>query len=231
MNISQQETIDGSRLVWPYRFDLLVRIDFLEWLETAGKPPLTGSGVKLTGRDVLASGDFFSSAKRHLYFPQYTRIKARFRGCEMAWPEAEKIYADGIAEFIALHEDLKQHPALKCKIILKKPFMAGWRVSPGCYIGDGCHRFACLAWGRKSFSIPADCFEVRNMFCLKPVDQTAAYRRLGALSDWDVEQFRRMFDTGRQVEWTSVGEWMKGLRDRWGEKDPQAWFGRSDGAL
>ncbi|MDD4869639.1 MAG: hypothetical protein PHR77_03695 [Kiritimatiellae bacterium] len=224
MNLPQAGTFDGGGLIWPYRFDLLVRIDFLEWLETVGKHLLSGTGMILTGRDVLASGEFFAMAKQHPYFPQYTRFKARFRGCDMTWKEAENIYADGIASFLSLHEDIKRRPELKQRIILKKPFLVGWRVSAGYFIGDGCHRFACLAWGRKSFDIPTDCFEVRHLFALKPVDQTTAYRQLGILSDDDVDQFRHAFEKSGQAEWNSVLKWVKAIRDRWVEKDPRLWF-------
>ncbi len=62
-----EKFVNTCKIIWPYRFDLLVRIDFLEWFETIGRDYLPKSDLRsITKSDlVISNPEFHDRAQKH----------------------------------------------------------------------------------------------------------------------------------------------------------------------
>ena len=79
--------------------------------------------------------------------------------------KSEIIYAQGIATFINLLEsirvdgfDRQQKIGLYKACFLRKPDY-GEKIARKVYMGDGCHRLACLIWLEKKILLPKEFFK------------------------------------------------------------------------
>lgn len=209
--------VNTCEIIWPDRFDILVRIDFLEWFETTGRNYLSESDLGVIEADLLMSSpQFFVKAKQHPYFFQYTKLKHQYRLANLTYQEAEPVYAEGIANFIKLNESIKGKPFnLGRKIILKKPLLRIKEYPRKWYIGDGCHRLACLLWLHKGFLIPSRFFKSRYKLTYNPGNSnlTTGYRLLGILRQEDIRHFDRLF-TANTPEWNSTFQWVGKIGER-----------------
>lgn len=218
-----EEAINTCEIIWPYRFDLLVRIDFLDWFEAIGRKHLARTeGRGIISTPLISNAGFFLGAKQHPYFIQYTKLKRGYRLVNLTYDNAERIYAEGIANFIKLHQAIKiQSYDLSKKISLKKPLLkikssSRVGISRNNYIGDGCHRFACLLWTRKDFSIPIKFFRFRYRLIYRPEDSdlTAGYKTLGILRDQDIAYFDKLFGGSNTAIWEPAFQRVREIRER-----------------
>ena len=91
-----KEKISFSEIVWPYRPDLLIRIDFLQWFHEV-KGDYFGENLEPWSKEgILGNTEFFKDAKMHPYFLQFTR-KRRYRKLNLPKSKSEQVYAQGIA--------------------------------------------------------------------------------------------------------------------------------------
>jgi hypothetical protein len=218
--------IDGRKIIWPNRFDLLVRIDFLEWFESVGRYYLSESNSSTITNDLLTSNpEFLIRAKQHPYFIQYTKLKRKYRLRNLTYQEAEAVYAEGIVGFIKLNESIKANSFdFKKRITLNKPLLKIRKH----YIGDGCHRFACLVWSSREFLIPSDFFRLRYKLIYKPANSnlTAGYRRLGILTEEHARHFDTIFGGSNLPKWDPMLQWLSEIRERFKNMDIEAMYKR-----
>lgn len=225
--------VDTRGIIWPFRFDLLVRLDFLSWLESEREEKIANSELReITGASIKESRDFFSEAKAHPYFIQYTKLKRGHRLCNFDFESAEEAYADGLANFIRLHEEIKRGGfETKRRITLKKPMLKlrSWgrgEKNRDTHIGDGCHRLACLLWGKKSFVAPDRFFKLKYKLFIKPEESnlTAGYKVLGILSAQDIAYFDRVFEKDSARTWEMAFRKVREVRDRFSHMDIEGMF-------
>ena len=229
-----EEFVNTCEIIWPYRFDLLVRIDFLEWFETIGRDYLPKSDLRSTiTRDPLMSNrGFFMEAKQHPYFVQYTKLKRRYRLRNLTYQEAEPIYAEGIENFIKLNEDIKANSFdLKKRIVFKRPLL---KIEPTSketilgeyYIGDGCHRLACLIWLNKEFVLPEKFFRLSYRLRDNRANSnlTAGYQLLGILTGEDIKQGNLIFGGETIPQWDLAIQWISEIRERFKHMDIETMF-------
>ncbi|MBW2330737.1 MAG: hypothetical protein JRF30_07390 [Deltaproteobacteria bacterium] len=223
-----EKFVNTCEIIWPYRFDLLVRIDFLEWFETVGRDYLPESNLSTITSDLLISSPkFFIRAKQHPYFVQYAKLKRKYRLVNLTYQKAETVYAEGIASFIKLNEDVKANSFnLQRKIVLKKAFFNTKTYLKRWHIGDGCHRLACLVWLNKEFLIPRRYLKYRYRLTHNPANSnlTAGYRILGILKEEDVEHFDKIFGRGDMPEWNSTFQRVAEIRERFKLMDLEGMF-------
>jgi hypothetical protein len=225
--------VDTRQIIWPYRFDLLVRIDFLDWFESDGRHYLSNIDADELSSELLLSDDkFFQRTKRHPYFIQYTKLKRGHRLVNLSYENAESIYAEGIANFITLHQGIKMHSfdaneriTLK-KSLLKAQSSSNKGVHGESYIGDGCHRFACLVWSKRNFLIPKKFFRFRYKFVLNAdeSDLTEGYKALGIITGEDMTYFDRLFAGNVGEIWESAFQRVREIRERFSRMDIEGMF-------
>jgi hypothetical protein len=216
--------IDTREIIWPYRFDLLIRIDFLEWFEKIGMNflPIMDNSAQLTTEFFLSNSEFFARAKQHPYFIQYSKLKRRNRLRNLTYQETSTIYAEGIANFLKLKESIKSNSLwTDNKITLKKPL---FRIRSNSkkmkakryYIGDGCHRLACLIWTNKNFLIPKNNFRFNYKLFYNPANDnlTAGYRSLEILNETDIKRFKTIFKERQSSDFDLTFQWISEIREK-----------------
>jgi hypothetical protein len=208
--------------VWPHRPDILVRIDFLEWYRDEGAL-LLPARPGLTAEDVQKCEPFFRASLAHPYFVQYAK-KARYRRKNLSRHESEQPYARGVAIFLNLLDDIQRHgfdPG-RGRLNVKVPLFVHSRprgvVRRRAYIGDGCHRFACLAWLRQGAPLSDEYFSRAYKFRLEPLDWVEIFLRLGVLDERAASDFDALFVDGT-APWTRVLEWGRRTRERFASLD------------
>jgi hypothetical protein len=219
-------------LVWPYRPDLLIRIDFLDWYHEAGARYFPPDVDRLTPVEVIANKPFLAAAMQHPYFLQYTR-KQRYRHKNLAKKDAEAVYSEGIAAFITLMHHIRQHGfdeqqkiGLKRAVFLQRPYYTPRRrstVRQRYYIGDGCHRLACLAWLGKTDHFPVRWFAIEYRLVLRPLNWFGILEHLGVLESGDAQ---RLFELWRRhdtiCDWTQLLGWTHAVRQRFQQQNIEA---------
>lgn len=218
------ESIDLSEIVWPYRPDILIRLDFLQWYEEVGGSYFADRAEPLTPRAVLANRDFIEAALRHPYFISFTR-KKRYRQLNLPRAESEEVYAEGIAAFINLLEaiqakgfDRRHRIGLSTGLFLLDPVDAEC-IRRSYYIGDGCHRFVCMSWLAKGDPIPAVNFKLQRRLFFRP---ETAFRPLMALDVLDARaksDFDRLFQKPGASFWRDSLVWAAAVRERFSTLD------------
>jgi hypothetical protein len=208
--------------VWPHRPDLLIRIDFLEWYREEGAGMLPNR-AGLSAEDVERCEPFFRGALAHPYFVQHSR-KARYRRKNLTRSDSEQVYAKGIAAFLNLLDDIQRRgfDPDRGRMNIKVPLFVRSRPRGmerrRAYIGNGCHRFACLSWLHEGTQLPADYFAPAYMLSLVPLDWVGIFLRLGVLDEPAVAEFDALF-AERTPEWRKVLDWGRRVRDRFAGLD------------
>ena len=208
-----------SDIVWPYRPDILIRIDFLEWFNENKYKYFDNGLLKLSEEDVIENELFFNEAKKHPYFLQFTR-KRRYRKLNLSKEKSELIYAQGIATFINLLENIRlngfdrqQKIGLYKACYLKKPDY-GEKIERKVYMGDGCHRLACLIWLGKNIIIPKENFKMQLKLFYKPVNSFGILKRLKIVDSKDEYFFHRLFNGPEKPDYHELIGWIEGMRKR-----------------
>lgn len=209
--------VELKEIVWPYRPDILIRLDFLQWYEEVGQQLLAASG-RLTPKGVLEHRKFMAEAVRHPYFISFTR-KTRYRRLNLSRVDSESVFAEGIAAFVNLLEDIRANGfdrryriGLTSGLFLLQPVGADL-VRQRYYIGDGCHRFSCGIWLSQGSPLPAGDFRVRRKLLHRPECAFGNLMPLNLLDAENKSDFDRLF-RGREPSWQEVLAWGAGVRQR-----------------
>jgi len=211
-------------IIWPYRPDILIRIDFLEWFNETKHKYFDNSLSSLSDKDVIGNESFFNEAKKHPYFLQFTR-KHRYRKLNLSKEESEKIYVQGIATFISLLENIRTDGfknqykiGLYKSIFLSKPDY-GNKIVRKVYMGDGCHRLACLIWFDKNILLPREYFKVQTKLVYKPVNSFGIFKRLKIFDSNDEIQFHHLLNGPEKPDFNKIIRWAEGVRKRFRGQD------------
>ena len=217
--MSNHNNLSISEIIWPYRPDILIRIDFLEWFNENKKKYFNNGLLKLTETVVIENEPFFNEAKKHPYFLQFTR-KRRYRKLNLSKIESEKIYAQGIATFINLLESVSENGfdeqkkiGLYQTLYLKTPDY-GKNIRRKFYMGDGCHRLACLIWLEKNLLLPKEFFNVQSKLVYKPVNSFGIFSRLKIFDSNDEIKFHQLFKGTEKPDFDGIIRWTEGVRKR-----------------
>ena len=197
----------------------MIRIDFLEWYNQNKYKYFDKAPLKFSEKDVIKNKDFFIEAKRHPYFLQFTR-KRRYRKLNLSKGKSELIYAQGIATFINLLEsirvdgfDRQQKIGLYKACFLRKPDY-GEKIARKVYMGDGCHRLACLIWLEKKILLPKDFFNEQLKLVYKPVNSFGIFKRLKIFDSNDEIKFHQLFKGTEKPDFDRIIRWTEGVRKR-----------------
>jgi hypothetical protein len=156
------EELDITELVSPLRYDIVIREEFLS--------------LYLSNQDLYHSDFdcFFEFAIQHPYFVCFQKMEPQLMGDEMALRAG---FMDGIKRFIGLYEDITRRGFDTTTPIVPKtgqrilPTKQGKRVSGKFFMGNGCHRLACLkVLGYRK--LPVDYIRVQCYRTLAPRDGT-----------------------------------------------------------
>ena len=217
--MSNHNNLSIPEIIWPYRPDILIRIDFLEWYNQNKHKYFDNGSLKFSEKDVTENKDFFIEAKRHPYFLQFTR-KHRYRKLNLSKIKSEIIYAQGIATFINLLEsirvdgfDRQQKIGLYKACFLRKPDY-GEKIARKVYMGDGCHRLACLIWLEKKILLPKDFFNEQLKLVYKPVNSFGIFKRLKIFDSNDEIKFHQLFKGTEKPDFDGIIRWTEGVRKR-----------------
>jgi hypothetical protein len=223
-----------AEIVWPYRPDLLIRVDFLEWWrETRGAlwpdVPETPSADA-----VRANATFFAEACRHPYFLQFSR-KKRYRNAPPRLAEAAAPYAGGVAAFLSLAAGIERDgydpgtPIRLRSAWIQRSTRFGTQPRRRWFIGDGCHRWACLAFRERGAALPLAWFSVERKLVHTPLDWRATLSRVGVLGPAELAGFDALFAGADAPRWDAVLDWTRGVRDRFRGLDLEKVFSRRAG--
>jgi len=208
-----------SEIVWPYRPDILIRIDFLEWFSDNKHKYFDNGLLKLSEEDVIKNKPFFNEAKKHPYFLQFTR-KRRYRRFNLPKIKSEEIYAEGITAFINLLASIRKNGFNKQKKIgLQKSYFLknpdyGKKIKRDVYMGDGCHRLACLIWLEKNILLPKEFFNVQSKLVYKPVNTFGIFKRLKIFNSNDEIKFHQLFNGTENSDFNKIIVWTEEVRKR-----------------
>jgi hypothetical protein len=220
-----------GELVWPYRPDLLIRIDFLEWWRSARPALWPDAPEHLDGAAVEAHEPFFAEARRHPYFVQFTR-KKRYRHRELTMDRARPIYAQGVAAFLNLIASIERRgydPGAAIGLrrsVFQRSSGFGAQQRRRWFIRDGCHRFACLAWLGRGEPLPPHYFAIERRLVHRPLDWRAVFSRLGVLGERELGAFDALFSSPAAPPWEAVLEWSERVRDHFRTLDVESMFAR-----
>jgi len=214
-----KETIAFADIVWPYRPDLLIRIDFLQWLHEAEFACFLEDSPSLSKEDIFRNVTFFEEAKKHPYFLQFTK-KRRYRRLNLNKHDSELVYAEGIASFVNLLKSIKEKGfdkgnkiGFRKTMFLRKPSY-GEKIRRKYYMADGCHRLACFVWLNKKTLVPKEIIKVQHKLILRPVNAFGIFRKLRIVNGKDEVEFDQMFNSTRNISWDKMLEWAKRIRGR-----------------
>src|SRR5690606_16018044 len=219
-------TVAMGEVVWPFRPDLLIRIDFLAWWH-ACRPALWADAPDvLTGAAVEKQAGFFAEAQRHPYFVQFAR-KKRYRKRPLGPEEARRLYAEGVATFLNLVSSIERRgydpntPIGLRSCWLQRSTGFGNQPRRRWFIGDGCHRFACLAWLERGRPLPARYFAIERKLVHRPLDWRATFAQLGVLGSEEQDGFDRLFAATPTPPWEALLAWSAAVRERFRKLDPE----------
>ena len=216
--------LSTSEIIWPYRPDILLRIDFLQWYNE-NRYKYFGDGLsEFHINNITRNEVFLNEAKKHPYFLQFTR-KHRYRKLNLPKKESEKIYIQGIVTFINLLESIslngfnsRQKIGLYKTLFLDTPDY-GEKMMRKVYMGDGCHRLACLIWLGKNFLLPKEYFKVQTKLFYKPVNSFGIFKRLKIFDSNDEIEFHQLFKDSDKPNFTKISLWIEGVRMRFRDQN------------
>ena len=210
-------TILLSDIVYPYRPDILLRIDFLEWFEQNKAKYFNNDKTKFTYADIVDNKDFFIESMGHPFFLQFTR-KRKYRRLNLSYKDSQKIYARGIVLFLNLLFSLKTNGfdinekiGLYSSFIILKP-RYGEKMKRMVYMGDGCHRLACYAWLNKKNELPMEIFNTQLKLLYRPVNSFDFFTRLNIFDPNDEKAFYDLFSIPEKLEFYKILEWTEKIR-------------------
>ena len=213
-----------SEIIWPYRPDILIRIDFLEWFSKNQNKYFEKRTSKLSEDNIKNNKQFFSDAKKHPYFLQYTR-KRRYRRYNLSREKSEKIYTQGIVAFVNLVEsiekkgfDKKNKIGLYKTILLKKP-RYGEKIKRDFYMGDGCHRLASLIWLEKKNELPKEFLHIQSKLIFRPVNSFGIFKKLKIFTSSDEKSFFHLFNGKAKPDYDEIINWTEKIRIRFKEQN------------
>ena len=217
--MSNHNNLSISEIIWPYRPDILIRIDFLEWFSDNKHKYFVNGLLKISEEDIIKNEPFFNEAKKHPYFLQFTR-KRRYRRLNLSKMKSAEIYAKGITAFINLLVSIKKNGFNKQQKIglykacfLRKPDY-GEKIARKVYMGDGCHRLACLIWLEKKILLPKEFFNEQLKLVYKPVNSFGIFKRLKIFDSNDEIKFHQLFKGTEKPDFDRIIRWTEGVRKR-----------------
>jgi hypothetical protein len=165
-------------LVYPLRYDILIRKSFFDFYS---------ENRSLYRED---SAKFIELAHDHPYFQWFTKVLViRFHNeSKNDSRMIDQLYAERVREAATLHDSISSQgfdvrfpiiPYTGNKIF---PTDSGKSVSGTYFMGDGCHRLACLM-SQGYTSIPRSMLRVKCFSQLRPIDNTAMLSQHLAI-DW-----------------------------------------------
>jgi len=155
-------------LVYPLRYDILVRKTFFDFYESHSQ----------IYRDDLDA--FIDLARKHVYHAWFTRVLIpRFEADSLNDERhIHALFVKRVRSAVALHDSIRKrgfdtaHPIIPYTGERILPTSTGYSSSQEYYMGDGCHRLACLmSMGYRS--LPRDLVKVKCFRRLEPLDNTA----------------------------------------------------------
>ena len=216
--LDKNNYISISEIIWPYRPDILIRIDFLDWFNK-NKNKYFKKLINLSKENIINNNKFIEDAKEHPYFLQYTR-KHRYRKINLSKKDSEKIYSNGLATFINLFENIKNNGFDKNKkiglynsLLLQKPSY-GKKIYRKYYMGDGCHRLSCIIWLNKCDKVPLDFFTIQNKFLFRPVNSFGIFNKLGIFNSNDEADFYDLFKDNEGADFIKIITWSNKIHRR-----------------
>jgi hypothetical protein len=219
-----------KELIWPYRPDILIRLDFLVWLEEYNYLSDIDCYKDLNSiSDIINCENFFTEAKKHPYFLQFTR-KHRYRKLNLPIKESEIVYAQGVLSFIKLLVNIKINgfdPS--SKITIRKSFFLkspkyGKKNVKNYYMVDGCHRLACLVFLRKSIEIPGNYFKIKRNIVYQPVNSFGIFKRIGIFDSNDESEFDKICEKSPFDCLNNSLEWIKTVRLKFQSQEIEKMF-------
>jgi len=157
-----KDDLDITELVSPLRYDIVIRKDFIS--------------LYLSNQDLYHSDfdSFLELAIQHPYYVCFQKMKPQLLGAETV---LRRKFADRIRSFIGLYSTMVEFGFDKTMPIVPKtglrilPTKEGKKISGKFFMGDGCHRLACLmALGYDT--LPIDYIRVQCFQTLTPRDGT-----------------------------------------------------------
>ena len=135
-----EQAIPIAPLVYPLRYDILIRKDFFD---------LYAANRDLFHADLDA---FLAKAKDHVYYEWFTKVLlARYEPRSMDDERrAMALFQDRVMRSAELHELIRingfdqRHPIIPFTGMKILPADSGKYTGQKYYMGDGCHRLACL---------------------------------------------------------------------------------------
>lgn len=154
-------------VICPLRYDILVRVDFIEFLGKNKQLSATDMGAILDNPSARAYESWFREVAIRRFLPEIyhddVQVRERFiervRGVKELWESISSIGFD-VAHPIRLRSGNSIQE------------VNGKRVGTSVFAGDGCHRIACLVVMGKEFLEPAE-YEVALSAKFQPLDNTA----------------------------------------------------------
>lgn len=162
------EDIEIASLVYPLRYDIVIRKDFFNFYKT--------------NRDAYNDNfqAFFDEAREHVYYQWFRNVLVpRFKPELSGNTEAiDIVYLDRVQKSAALFDAIEKsgfdarHPILPYTGETILPTSTGVRTEAKYFMGDGCHRLAYLmSTGHKR--VPANHVRVKCYRELTPLDNTS----------------------------------------------------------
>ena len=134
--------------------------------------------------------------------------------------ESEKVYAGGIAIFIKLLESIRkngfnnqQKIGLYKTYFLKNPDY-GEKIKRKVYMGDGCHRLACLIWLEKNILVHKGFFNVQSKLVYKPVNSFGIFKKLKIFDSNDEITFHQLFSGQGKLDYNKIIGWTERVRKK-----------------
>ena len=213
-----------GQIIYPYRPDILIRVDFLEWFGEVRNQHFGHKKKHFNPEDIFRNNDFFEEAKKHPYFLQFTR-KRKYRKLNLPKKKSEIIYADGIASFINLLESINKKGFDKNNKIglIKAPFIKsplyGEKHVRDYYMGDGCHRLSCLLYSKKQWLYSQENFNIKFKFFYRPVNSFGIMNKLKICNESDEQEFNKLFTDNSNLDLDHILNWTIKIRNRFSQQN------------
>lgn len=162
------DELDIKSLVYPFRYDILIRKEYFSFY--------------LENRDLYRSDfpAFLELAKNHAYYLWFTKVAIPRASSELRDnpEEIEKTFIKRLRKSAVLYDRIKEHgfdrrhPIVPHTAELILPTVTGKTTEEKYFMGDGCHRLACLmVLGYKK--LPKGYYRVKCYKKFVPLDNTS----------------------------------------------------------
>ena len=90
----------------------------------------------------------------------------------------------------------------------------GKKIVRKIYIGDGCHRLACLIWLEKNILLSKEYFAKKLKIVYKPVNSFGIFKILKIFDSNDELKFHQLWNGEEKLDFDKIIEWTEGVRNR-----------------